>query len=48
MYRSSDTYTLAAVTKQGYGCGNTRFPGIYINITNPIYLTWIKDNAFWK
>ncbi|XP_018017029.1 clotting factor G beta subunit-like [Hyalella azteca] len=37
---------LGGVVSQGYGCGLEDFPGLYVPLSNPDYLQWIKDVAF--
>ncbi|XP_063849922.1 venom protease-like isoform X2 [Scylla paramamosain] len=39
-------FMLAGIVSQGYGCGTKDYPGLYVNIRNPLYLTWIKKIAF--
>ena len=42
----NNDYVLGGIISTGYGCGNDDFPGIYVPISNPHYLHWIKKNAF--
>ncbi|XP_045128931.1 clotting factor G beta subunit-like isoform X2 [Portunus trituberculatus] len=39
-------FMLAGIVSQGYGCGNKEYPGLYVNVRNPLYLAWIKKIAF--
>ncbi|XP_047735526.1 clotting factor G beta subunit [Hyalella azteca] len=34
------------VVSTGYGCGLEDFPGLYVPLSNPDYLQWIKEVAF--
>ena len=48
-YRTYDglgPFTLAGIVSTGFGCGLAEFPGIYIPMNNPTYLSWIKRVAF--
>ncbi|XP_018010230.1 clotting factor B [Hyalella azteca] len=39
---------LGGVVSQGYGCGLEDYPGLYVPLSNPDYLRWIKTVAFGK
>ncbi|KAF2358124.1 Serine proteases trypsin domain [Trinorchestia longiramus] len=42
----SGVWVLGGVVSQGYGCGLDQFPGLYVPVSNPDYLSWIKSVAF--
>ena len=45
MVQSADgSYTLAGVISYGFGCGWTRYPGIYARLTSG--MPWILQNAY--
>ena len=47
VYLNEDSkYILAGIVSKGYGCGNQKFPGIYVPIFESEYLNWIKNIAF--
>ena len=46
MINIENKWVLGGIVGQGFGCGLKEFPGLYIPITNPEYLQWIKDIAF--
>ena len=39
-------FTLAGIVAQGFGCGRSDFPGIYMAANYGYYLAWIKRTAF--
>ncbi|XP_042890687.1 trypsin-like isoform X2 [Penaeus japonicus] len=39
-------YVQAGVVSSGYGCGLQEFPGLYANLRQAPYLSWIKKVAF--
>ncbi|XP_037784450.1 venom protease-like [Penaeus monodon] len=39
-------HVLAGVVSSGYGCGLREFPGLYANLRQAPYLSWVKTVAF--
>ena len=46
MQKINNQFVQMGIVKLGYGCGNPKFPGLYINLRNKIYLDWIMKIAF--